>query len=106
MNESPVDWRGAVDRLVAELDKIEQHSLEQVLANLCTGVDICREHGFESPNIVWNYRDRYARTSDPFPEPVATFGRTDVYWRPAVNVWMTNHKRRKQTLTKAERSLH
>lgn len=105
MNDTPVDWRGALDRLTAELEKIEQHSLEQVLANLCTAADIVREHGFDSPSTVWNYRERYARTADPFPGPVATFGRIDVYWRPAVNLWMTNHKRRKQTLTKEERAL-
>jgi hypothetical protein len=103
--DEPVDWRGAVDHLVAELEKIERYSLEQVLANLVTAADIARTHGFESTTIVWNYRERYARTVDPFPEPVATFGRTDVYWAPAVNLWMKNHKRRKQTLTKAERAL-
>jgi hypothetical protein len=105
VDDPPVDWRGAVDRLTAELEKIEQFSLEQVLADLITAVEIAAEHGFESPSIVWNYRVRYAKTRDPFPGPVATFGRIDVYWRPAINLWMTNHKRRKQTLTKAEREL-
>lgn len=103
--DEPADWRGAVDQLVAELEKIERYSLEQVLANLVTAADIARTHGFESTTIVWNYRERYAKTADPFPDPVATFGRTDVYWAPAVNLWMSNHKRRKQTLTKAERAL-
>lgn len=103
--DEPADWRGAVDQLVAELEKVERYSLEQVLANLITAADIARIHGFESTTIVWNYRERYAKTKDPFPDPVATFGRTDVYWAPAVNLWMSNHKRRKQTLTKAERAL-
>lgn len=106
MSEATVDWRASVDRLIADLEKIEQHSLEDVLANLVTAVDIAREHGFESTTIVWNYRDRYATTADPFPSPVARFGRTDVYWRPAVNLWMTNHKRRKQTLTREERAIN
>lgn len=105
MDDGTVDWRGAVDRLVAELEKIERHSIEQVLANLCTAADVAKEHGFESASVVWNYRVRYAKTKDPFPEPLATFGRIDVYWRPAINVWMAHHKRRKATLTKSERSL-
>lgn len=105
MDDSAVDWRGTVDRLVAELEKIERYSLEQVVSNLCTAADVAKDHGFESASIVWNYRVRYAKTPDPFPEPVTTFGRIDVYWRPAISVWMANHKRRKATLTKAERAL-
>lgn len=106
MSEGPVDWRGAVDRLVAELTKIEQLTLEQALANLITAQAIAAKYGFESASVVWNYRVRYAKTSDPFPDPVRTFGRIDVYWDPAVGLWMANHKRRKQTLTKEERRLN
>lgn len=104
--DEPTDWRGAVDRLVAELAKVEQYSVEQVLADLVTAADIANEHGFESQSVVWNYRERYATSADPFPDPVAKFGRVDVYWRPAVNLWMAGHKRRKLTLSKAERSLN
>jgi hypothetical protein len=103
--DEPADWRGAVDRLVAELEKIEHFTLEQVLANLVTAADIARRHGFESASVVWNYRVRYANTRHPFPDPIRKFGRIEVFWGPAVDLWMTNHKRRKQTLTKAERAL-
>jgi hypothetical protein len=104
-DEVPVGWRAAVDQLVAEFTKVERFSLEQVLADLVTAVDIANKHGFESQSIVWNYRVRYANSAHPFPAPVAKYGRVEVYWGPDVDLWMTGHKRRKQTLTKAERSL-
>lgn len=100
------DWRASVDRLVAELEKIERYGLEQMLANLITAAEIASKYGFESTSVVWNYRVRYANTRDPFPEPVKTFGRIDVYWDPAIGLWMAHHKRRKQTLTKEERRLN
>lgn len=105
--DSPTDgWRGAVDRLVAELDKIERHTLEEVLTNLASTADIAREHGFASDSIVYNYRVRYANTPDPFPEPVITFGRIDVYWKPAVEMWLDVHKRRKSSRNKTEGRTH
>jgi hypothetical protein len=71
-----------------------------------TATDIALEHGFASDSIVYNYRTRYASTRDPFPDPLRTFGRIDVYWRPSVDVWMSHHKRRMSSLNKSEGRTH
>jgi predicted DNA-binding transcriptional regulator AlpA len=99
-------WRGAIDRLMAELEKAETLTLEEVLANLVTASQISDEHGFASDSIVYNYRTRYTPTRDPFPEPLKTFGRTDVYWRPSIDQWMERHKKRMGSLNKSEGRTH
>lgn len=100
---SPADgWRGSVERLIVDLEKAEQITLEQILANLVSSADISHTHGFASDSIVYNYRVRYAETKDPFPEPLKTFGRIDVYWGPAVDAWLDRHKRRKSSRNKSE----
>jgi predicted DNA-binding transcriptional regulator AlpA len=74
---------------------VERATVEQVVANLMTASDIAEQYGYSSQSNLTNYRSRGVA----FPDPVAKFGRTFVYWRPEVEKWMeerTRHARSDQ----------
>ena len=92
-----MDWRHALDTFEAAAKAAEAMTVENVIRYMVTAVQICEAWGVK-PTTLHQIRIRNPK----FPEPIAHFRPTDVFWGPEVDAFMATYRRSKPRKPKGE----